>query len=83
MIRIFFLIRSLNIGGAERQLTTLVKHMDKTKFDITVAYFYSGGALERELKDSGVRLIDLRKKGRWDLIIFTVRLVKILKEQIS
>lgn len=79
MIEIAFLIRSLNYGGAERQLITLVKALDKRKFNITVLYFYSGGALEKDLQDSGINLICLEKRDRWDVGGFCWRLVRHLK----
>ena len=80
MIHIFFLARSLHIGGSERQLVNLVKYLDKSKYDTTVACFYGGGVLEQELRGGGIRLLDLKKKGRWDILIFIFRLVKILRK---
>ncbi|MBD2538442.1 glycosyltransferase [Coleofasciculus sp. FACHB-SPT36] len=75
MIEIAFLIRSLNYGGAERQLITLVKALDNKKFNKTVLYFYSGGALEKDLQDSGIQLICLEKRDRWDVVGFLLRLI--------
>ncbi len=49
MLKIAFLIRDLNYGGAQRQLVTLVKALDKQGFDITVLCFYPGGPLEKNL----------------------------------
>jgi glycosyltransferase involved in cell wall biosynthesis len=73
--KIVFLIRDLNYGGAQRQLATLVKNLDRQKFDISVLYFYANGALEKDLKDRQIKLICLNKSGRWDLLRFfqTVR----------
>ena len=34
--KVLFVIESLSGGGAEKVLTTIVKNIDKTKFDITV-----------------------------------------------
>jgi glycosyltransferase involved in cell wall biosynthesis len=83
MTRIVFLIRSLDYGGAERHLLTLARFLDKERFSVTVLCFYPGGALEDELKAScgsdGVRLISLNKRGRWDLLRFSWRLVKQLR----
>jgi glycosyltransferase involved in cell wall biosynthesis len=79
MIRVAFLIRSLDRGGAERQLTTLVKAMDKNRFDVTVIAFYSGGHFENELAASNIRLVSLRKRGRWDVIRFLRRMYGELK----
>jgi glycosyltransferase involved in cell wall biosynthesis len=80
MIRIAFLIRSLSRGGAERQLVTLVKALDKDRFGVTVITFYSGGHFEKELTDSNIHLVSLRKGGRWDLIRFLWHLVGELKK---
>lgn len=65
---IFILIRSLNVGGAERQVSVLAQALHKLGYKVTVGVFYAGGALERELKDIGVSILPLGKKSRWDLI---------------
>jgi glycosyltransferase involved in cell wall biosynthesis len=76
-VRVFFLIRSLNAGGAERQLIELIRHIDKQKFKITVATFYDGGVLRTELTEIPmIKLVSLKKQGRWDLLPFFYRLVK-------
>jgi glycosyltransferase involved in cell wall biosynthesis len=47
----------------------LVKSLDKSRFSMAVAAFYSGGALGEEMQGlANVRLIPLGKKGRWDLL---------------
>ena len=75
MIRVVFLIRSLGQGGAERQLTTLAAGLDRDRFDVTVITFYSGGCFEKELAERDIRLISLRKRGRWNVFPFLWRLV--------
>jgi glycosyltransferase involved in cell wall biosynthesis len=77
--KVAFIIRDLNYGGAQRQLITLVKGMDKQSFDVTLLYFYSGGLLLKDLKDSGCRIICLEKQGRWDVLGFFWRLFQHLK----
>ena len=78
-IHVFFLIRSLNIGGTERQLVELVKGLDKTRFKVTVGIFYNEGALIKEIKGiPGIRVISLNKRGRWDLAWFIYHFIKIL-----
>jgi glycosyltransferase involved in cell wall biosynthesis len=79
MIKIAFLIRSLDYGGAERHLLNLARFLDKERFDVTVLYFYPGGRLESELRESNVRLVSLDKKGRWDLPGFLWRLARQLR----
>jgi glycosyltransferase involved in cell wall biosynthesis len=80
MTRLVFLIRSLDYGGAERHLLTLARALDKERFNVTVLYFYPGGALEAELQASGARMISLGKRGRWDLTSFSWRLLRHLRE---
>jgi len=72
-ISILLLARSLEIGGAERQLVELAKGLHRCGCNVTVAVFYKKGALLAELEGAGVRVIDLRKKGRWDLLVFLAR----------
>lgn len=65
---VLFLIDSLAAGGAERQLSELVKHMDRARFDVHVAVFYgpgyfNGGELWPEIANlPDVTLHDLKKR---------------------
>lgn len=80
-IRLLFVIRALSCGGAERQLIELVKGIDKKRFDVTVATLYGGGALESEISESsGVTLLSLGKKGRWDLAGLLMRFSRLVRE---
>jgi glycosyltransferase involved in cell wall biosynthesis len=80
IIKIAFLIRDLNYGGAQRQLVTLVKGLPEDKFDITLLYFYANGPLAKELESTHVKLICLNKQGRWDTFNFCKTLYQHLKE---
>jgi glycosyltransferase involved in cell wall biosynthesis len=74
--RVAFLIRALNIGGAQRQLMALARSLDQKAFDVTVLTLYSGGPLIDDLRGTGIRVIPLDKKDRWDMIGFCARLAK-------
>jgi glycosyltransferase involved in cell wall biosynthesis len=78
-VRLVFLVRVLGIGGAERQLVTLAKALAPQLFEVTVVCLYKGGVFEQELTDSGVRLISLDKKGRWEMFGFLYRLARQLR----
>src|SRR5258705_8649316 len=80
MIKIALIIRSLDRGGAERQLLALAKSLDKARFETTVITFYSGGLLEIELQGCGIRLISLNKSGRWDSPRFFIWLLHELRK---
>jgi glycosyltransferase involved in cell wall biosynthesis len=81
MKKILFLVRSLNAGGAERQLLVTAKGLSERQYQVTVLTFYSGGFYFNELNNSKVQLLNLRKKGRWDLILFILRLRRVLCQQ--
>ncbi len=72
-MKIAFLIRSLDRGGAERQLVCLANGLAAKGHQVAVMVFYGGGELEAEL--DGVQLLDLKKTGRWDVPGFLARLV--------
>lgn len=78
---ILFLTRSLDRGGAERQLVVLANGLARRGHAVAVAIFFSGGAYESELAGSGVRLIHLGKKSRWDILPFISRLVRLLRKE--
>ena len=75
-MKILFLTRSLNFGGAERQLVLLARGLHQRGHDVAVALFYSGGQLEADLREASVRILPLNKRGRWDGLGFLTRLVR-------
>jgi glycosyltransferase involved in cell wall biosynthesis len=77
--RVAFLVRTLGIGGAQRQLMALARSLDQKVFDVTVLTLYEGGQLIDDLRGTGVRIISLDKKSRWDLIGFLARLFKVCR----
>jgi glycosyltransferase involved in cell wall biosynthesis len=77
MIRVLFLLRSLDIGGTERQASALMQNMDHAKFGIQVVTFYGGGSLEKELDGiENLKILSLEKSGRWDLFSFLNKLLE-------
>ncbi len=79
-MKLVLAIRSLDIGGAERQFIELVKNIDKNKFDVTVCTMY-GGVQESVIKDMlHVEYIHLHKKGRYDFYSFFTLYKKVLRD---
>lgn len=76
-----FLVRSLDIGGAERQLVELLRGLRACGRDVAVLVFYPGGPLESDLEAAGVPVIPLRKRGRWDVAGFLHSLLRELRRQ--
>ena len=79
MIHLCFLIRSLDVGGAEVQLCALARGLDPSRYKVTVLCFYGGGALSQNITDAGIDLICLNKRGRWDLLSFLLHLILTLR----
>jgi glycosyltransferase involved in cell wall biosynthesis len=80
-MKVVFLVRALDYGGAERQLVVLAKGLHARGHEVVVAPFYSGGPLEQELLEAGVRIRPLQKRGRWDLLPFLLRLARVMREE--
>lgn len=78
--RVLFLVRSLRQGGAERQLVALACGLHRRGWPVSVVCCYGGGVFQSELEDAGVPLIDLHKRGRWDVAGFMWRLLRTLRE---
>ena len=64
-IKILLVIRSLFIGGAERQWVLLAKGLAQIQeVELLLCTFYQGGQLENEI--AGIPHICLNKKGKGD-----------------
>jgi glycosyltransferase involved in cell wall biosynthesis len=77
---IFILIRSLDVGGAERQVCVLARALHQQGYKVTIGLFYSGGILEKKLRDEGVVIYPLHKKGRWDLVGWFWQYLKAIRD---
>jgi glycosyltransferase involved in cell wall biosynthesis len=76
---VLLLTRSLNYGGSERQLVNLATGLKKRGMNVTVATFYAGGALTKELESERVAVLSLQKHSRWELFGFVLRSVQLFR----
>ena len=80
--KVLFFLESLGGGGAEKVLSTLVKHLNKQAFDITVCIIVSGGKYDNEVA-SQVQLYSLlsppKEHDRWGKIWYWCRYQMIYK----
>lgn len=76
---VVLLIRSLDIGGAERQLVELAKGLQWLGVVVQVITFYPGGALRAELEVAGIAVDDLGKRRRWEVLLLLFRLWRRLR----
>lgn len=80
-MKIALLTRSLERGGAERQLCLLAAALQQRGHDVVVLTFYPGGALAGDLAAANIRRIVLEKRSRWDLAGFFMMLLRILRQE--
>lgn len=78
-MKITFLIRALNLGGAQSQMVLLAQGLRKRGHAVCVIAFYDGVHKEA-LLTSGITVHAL-KRGRWDVVGFLWRLVKLVRSQ--
>jgi len=78
-MRVVLVARSLDVGGAEVQLVSLARGLDREVFDVHVACLYARGALLDDLRAADIPIVPLGKRGRWDLLGFMPRLVSKLR----
>ena len=59
-VRVLFLIPNLTVGGTERVIVTLVNHLDRSKFDLTIGVLDTrGAAFLKEQLAVDIKLYDL------------------------
>jgi glycosyltransferase involved in cell wall biosynthesis len=80
-MRILFLVRALNYGGAERQLVVLANELSRRGHQVAIAVFYRGFPLEKEIDRLRVRLIPLEKRSRWDLLSLYWTLLRVVQRE--
>ena len=78
-MKITFLIRALNLGGAQSQMVLLAQELQKRGHEVSVIAFYDG-VHKQALLASGLAVHTL-KRGRWDVFGFLWRLVKLVRHQ--
>jgi glycosyltransferase involved in cell wall biosynthesis len=90
MRKILYIIGTLDIGGAERHLVEVVKHIDKSRFSPYVCTLVDGGALRSEIENAGIPLYSVDFRGLrskydpfslWNLLKKLIRLYHFMREQ--
>ena len=80
-MKILFFIRSLEIGGSQRQLAMLAGGLAQRGHDVAVAVLYGGNAMEGALAHAGARVVALNKTGRWDVAAPLWRLRRLFRSE--
>ncbi len=79
-VRLLYLIVTLPVGGTEELLLSLVRNLDRNRFDPMVCCIGRSGPIGKEIEKTGVRVIELGKleRGGYDgrivsLLVDTIR----------
>lgn len=73
-MRVLFLVRSLQLGGAELQLLMLARGLRDRGHTVTIVTFYPGGPVWESATRDGIECRSLGKRSRWDLLRPLLRL---------
>ena len=79
--RVLFLATGLNRGGAETQLLCLARELVFRGWELSVVSMISGGALDGELEDAGIRVSSLGMRRGIPDPRAVFRLVRILRQE--
>src|SRR4051794_35158423 len=63
-VRVLHVITGLGTGGAETQLQLLLRH---SRYEADVVTLHNPGAVAGQLRDDGVRVVDVGMRGNRDL----------------
>lgn len=77
MKKILFLSPTLNIGGGEKVLTTIMNNLSREKYKVTVALIKGEGELLKQLKPD-INVIDLKAER---VIYSPLKLLKLIKKE--
>src|SRR2546430_14600432 len=77
-MKILFFIRSLEVGGSQRQLAMLSDGLARRGHDVVAAVFYTGKEIELTPSQSAMRVVALGKSCRWDVVGPLTRLRRLM-----
>ena len=78
---VLFIIRSLDVGGTERQLTNLLTNLKGRDISYKLVILYNQGKYIQELLENHIEIISLYKSGRWDILGFIKRLIAMIRRE--
>jgi len=79
-IRLLVAIRCLDVGGAEKQVLSFLKALDKGRFEVCLVTMYGGVMEENAKRIQGLTYINLEKGGRFDVIGFLSSYISTINE---
>src|SRR2546427_4307621 len=77
-VKLMLLAIGLGVGGTESHVLELASRLDRKRFQVTVCTFKGDGAIARELRNRGVRVVALGGRGKLDACVL-VRLWRVIR----
>ena len=68
--KLLIIIDELELGGTQSQIVQLVRHLDASRFDVSLAYFRNASSCVGALRDAGASVHCIPKRGRIDPVFF-------------
>jgi glycosyltransferase involved in cell wall biosynthesis len=67
---VFLVTVGLGIGGTEAQLMEIAEHLDPERFAVTVVALKGEGAIAKEMRKRGIKVVALNGAGKMDARVF-------------
>ena len=77
--RLIIIIPRMITGGAEVLVLYLLQKLNRTRYDINLVVFESGGELSKYIPND-VTVYNLKKNNRWDYFKISCKLVRLIKK---
>ncbi|HBR96497.1 MAG TPA: hypothetical protein DD979_03850 [Gammaproteobacteria bacterium] len=78
--RVLIVTDEMEVGGSQRQITHILTHLDRARFEPTLLYFRKDSYLLDTLHAQGVECVKIDKNGALD-VRFLMSLVRFLRER--
>src|SRR5438132_2211296 len=79
-VKLMLLAIGLGVGGTESHVLELASRLDRKRFQVTVCTLRGDGAIARELRNRGVRVVALGGRGKLDACVL-VRLWRLIRRE--
>lgn len=74
MKTLVFVIESLNLGGAEKSLISLLQNLDDSKYNVDLIYFKNDGFFKNEVPDEVNQIVlPFPKLSKWDRLKYAFK----------